>query len=103
MISDLFEHFIKEKRYLNNLSERTLASYKNDVFKRWMKYVGGMPTKQNINQFVIKMREHNLATSTCNITIRSLNAFLSWLYQNGHLTEPLKLQQLKAEKRIMKT
>ena len=57
MISGLFEQFIKEKRYLNNLSERTLHSYRSDMFRRWLLYVGGMPTQAGINQFVVKMRE----------------------------------------------
>jgi integrase/recombinase XerD len=102
MISDLFAQFIKEKRYIANLSERTIHSYQNHVFKRWMKYVGEMPTAQNLTQFVIKMREDGLSPTTCNITIRSFNSFLAWLHSNGH-TPPLKLQQLKTEKRIMKT
>ena len=101
MVADLFAQFIKEKRYVANLSERTIHSYENHVFKRWMKYVGEMPTKQNLTQFVVKMREAGLSVATCNITIRSFNSFLSWLSENGH--EPLKVQQLKAEKRIMKT
>ena len=62
MISDLSAQFIKEKRYLNNLSERTLSSYQTDVFKRWMRYVGKMPTQQNISQLVIGMREQGLAS-----------------------------------------
>jgi integrase/recombinase XerD len=102
MISDLFAQFIKEKKYIANLSERTIHSYQNHVFKRWMKYVGEMPTKQNLNQFIVSMREAGLSPATCNITIRSFNSFLAWLSENGH-TEPLKLTQLKAEKRIMKT
>jgi integrase/recombinase XerD len=103
MISDLFAQFIQEKRYISNLSPRTIESYNKDVFKRWMRYVGELPTKQNINQFVVKMRQAGLATSTCNITIRSFNSFLTWLHTNGHIPEPLRLQKLKEEKRVMKT
>lgn len=103
MISSLFEDFIKEKRYLNNLSERTLTSYRTDMFRRWIRHVGGMPTQAGINQFVIKMREEGLAISTCNITIRSLNSFLSWLHRNDHIPQNLKVKQLKQERRIMKT
>ena len=101
MISDLFAQFIKEKRYVANLSERTIHSYEKHVFKRWMKYIGEMPTKTNLTQFIVKMREDGLSPTTCNITIRSFNSFLSWLSENGH--EKLRMQQLKAEKKIMKT
>src|SRR5687767_8603944 len=102
MISKLFAQFLKEKKYIANLSERTLHSYENHVFKRWMKYVGEMPTQENLKEFVIKMREDGLSPTTCNITIRSFNSFLSWLNDNGH-TPLLRLQQLRSEKRIMKT
>ena len=103
MISGLFEDFIKEKRYLCNLSERTLNSYRTDMFRRWIRYVGGMPTQAGINQFIVKMREEGLAISTCNITIRSLNSFLSWLHRNGHIPQNLKAKQLRQERPIMKT
>jgi site-specific recombinase XerD len=102
MVSELFAQFIKEKRYIANLSERTIQSYESHVFKRWMKYVGVMPTQANLTQFVIAMREDGLSPTTCNITIRSFNSFLGWLHRNGH-APALRLQQLKAEKRIMKT
>jgi len=103
MISELFAQFIKEKRYIANLSERTIRSYERDVFNRWLKLVGEMPTKQNLMRFVVGMREQGLSPTTCNITIRSFNSFLNWCHTNGHITEPLKLQQLKTEKRIMRT
>ena len=37
---------------------------------------------------------------TCNIYIRSINSFLTWLFENGHIREPLKIKQLKEEKRV---
>lgn len=42
----LYDQFIKEKRFLDNLSERTLKYY-GWVFNRWTDYVGVMPDKQN--------------------------------------------------------
>ena len=103
MILELFAQFIKEKRYICNLSERTIRSYERDVFNRWLKIVGEMLTKQNLMRFVVGMRESGLSATTCNITIRSFNSFLNSYYRNGHIPEPLKLQQLKVEKRIMRT
>jgi site-specific recombinase XerD len=101
MVKDLFAQFLKEKLYVANLSRHTITSYQN-VFNRWMKLVGEMPTKQNLTEFVIKMRERNLSATTCNISIRTMNSFLSWLHENGH-TPPLKMQQLKVDRKIMKT
>lgn len=80
MTSELFDQFSKEKLYICNLSARTIKSYQTYVFKRWMKYVGEMPSKQNLLKFIIGMREEGLAASTRNITIRSFNSFLAWCY-----------------------
>jgi integrase/recombinase XerD len=48
------------------------------------------------------MRKSGLSNGGCNVYIRSMNSFLTWLHQNGHIREPLKLTQLKVEKRILK-
>src|SRR2546421_10041812 len=88
-IATLIQRFIKEKRYIANLSECTLGIFK-DVFKRWERYGGGgIPNKESLNQFVVTMREQGLAISTVNITIRSFNSFLSWLKENDYIKEPL--------------
>src|SRR5205085_2262418 len=69
MISELFAQFIKEKRYIANLSERTIRSYEKDVFNRWLKLVGEMPTKQNLMRFVAGMR-----ISEClNLTLENID------------------------------
>lgn len=101
-ISTLFERYKKEKRYIANLSERTLRCY-TQVFDRWVKYIGGMPTKESLGDFVIKMREAGLSTVTVNISIRCFNSFLTWLKENEHIKEPLKIKRIKEEKRVLKT
>jgi|SRR5262245_33254346 len=60
-INDLFEQYEKEMRYLRNFSERTLRGYQ-EVFNRWQKYVGQMPSEKNLSQFVIGMRDAGLNT-----------------------------------------
>lgn len=100
-VSNLFARFIKEKRFLCNLSERTLRSYERDVFRRWMKYVGKMPSPDNLGTFIVGMREDGIGVTTCNISIRSMNSFLTWLHTQGY---PLMhLKQLKEDRKIMKT
>jgi len=75
-LTSLWERYKKEMRYLRNFEERTLRGYQ-EVFNRWIKYVGQMPTEQNLSQFVIGMREAGLNTTTYNISIRSFNSFIS--------------------------
>jgi hypothetical protein len=68
-INSLFEQYKKEMLYLRNFSERTLRGYQ-EVFNRWQRYVGEMPTEKNLSRFVIGMREAGLNTTTCNISSR---------------------------------
>ncbi len=75
-IATLFDRFIKEKRFVYNLSERTLHSY-SKVFRRWERFAGGMPTQENLLDFMVNMRQSGHSPTTCNITIRSFNSFLT--------------------------
>src|SRR5687767_10552586 len=106
-VKALFEQYKKEMLYLRNFSERTLIGY-GEVFKRWMKYVGEMPTEKNLARFVIGMREAGLNTTTCNISIRAFNSFLTWLKDNGHCPQtfangkPFKLAKLPEEKKKLR-
>jgi hypothetical protein len=68
----MFAKFIREKRFISNLSERTIKSYEGYVFGGWKRFVGPQtPNEENLTAFVIGMREAELAVTTCNITIRT--------------------------------
>jgi site-specific recombinase XerD len=106
-VKDLFDQFTKELKYLRNLSERTIFSY-GDAFQRWMKLVGEVPTEKNLSQFVLGMREAGLSITSCNIYIRSINSFLTWLKENGHCPQtfsngkPFRLKKLPEEKKQLR-
>src|SRR6266508_6752155 len=106
-INSLFEQYKKEMLYLRNFSEMTLRLYQ-EVFDRWLKYVGEMPTETNLSSFIIGMREAGLNTTTCNISIRSFNSFIGWLKENGHCSQtfsngkPFKLAKLPEEKKTLR-
>ena len=48
-----------------------------------------------LRDFVIGMREGGLSAGACNVYIRSMNLFLTWLHENSHTTEHLKMKQVK--------
>jgi integrase/recombinase XerD len=106
-VNTLFDQFTKELKYLRNLSERTIFSYR-DAFERWLKFVGAMPTERNLSQFVLGMREAGLSITSCSIYIRSVNSFLTWLKDNGHCPQtfsngkPFKLAKLPEEKKQLR-
>lgn len=100
-MKDLFDQFLKEKRYLKNLSQNTLV-YLEHCFKAFSKHGGGL-SKAGVQQFVIGMKEAGISTGACNAYIRGINSFLSWLHENEHTTDHLKIKYLKDEQRVLKT
>lgn len=99
----MFEQFIKELQYLKNLSPLTIKSYRQ-AYGRYCKFSGEndiLPTKASLNQFVIKMREAGLKPTSCNISIRAINSYLGWLYENEFVKERLRIKQLKAERKVI--
>jgi integrase/recombinase XerD len=100
MLTELFEQFLKEKQYLQGISPLTIRSYKQ-ALDRLIKSGATEISKASLNKFVVFMREQGLAITTCNISLRSMNAFCTWLFENGHIPENFKLKQLKEEKKVI--
>jgi len=103
-MTSLFEQFLKERTYLKGSSPKTLEFYQASM-RAYQKIIGSatLPTKQDLNAFVTGMREKGMKPVTANTYIRGVNSFLTWLYENEHLNEHLKIKQLKCEQRVMKT
>jgi integrase/recombinase XerD len=99
-MEDLFTQFIKEKRYLSNLSEGTLHYYR-EVYE-FFKAAGFDGTKGSLQAAVIKMRERGTSVGAINTYIRGVNVFLRWLStEHGHPN--LSLKKLRVEQRIFKS
>jgi integrase/recombinase XerD len=100
-MEELFEQFVQEKTYLKNVTKRTVGFYRQS-FKAFKKR-GGQLSKEGLNHFIITMRQSGISPVTCNVYIRGVNSFLSWLHENNHTTERLKAKQLKEETKVLKT
>lgn len=107
MFLELFEKFLKEKTFLVGVSPKTIRSYRQ-AFNAYQRVLSGLsqeclvvPTKDTLKDFVIGMREAGLSPGGCNVYIRSMNSFLTWLHSEGYVTEPLRLRQLPQEKKII--
>ena len=48
-----------------------------------------------LNAAVVAMREQGLTPGGINVRLRSINSFLTWLHEEGHLHEPLRVKRLK--------
>ena len=98
-LTDLFARLLKEKQFLANISSKTVRSYQQ-AFNADQRVLSGqvgctskadeIPTKDTLKDFVIGMREFGLSPGACNVYIRSINSFLTWLHSESYVTEPLK-------------
>jgi site-specific recombinase XerD len=98
----MFERFLEEKKYLVGVSAKTVSAYQS----AWIAYkriVGdALPTKQGLNDFVIGLQKSGVTISTVNSYARAINSYLTWLFKEGHISEPLRLKLLRNQKRIFK-
>jgi integrase/recombinase XerD len=106
-ISELFEQFKTERRYLQNVSPKTLEWYTYS-FKPFRGCLEGVPLAPDSIKSALKRGVANLASSTLQPTsindyIRALNAFFRWCHTEGHLSELIKLGYLKEERKIIQT
>jgi integrase/recombinase XerD len=101
-LEEIFEQFLKERTYLKGSSPKTLTFYRSS-FRAYQKFSGSAttPTKADLDAFVTGMREAGMKIVTVNTYIRGMNSFLSWLHENGYISEHLKAKQLKADWKVM--
>lgn len=96
-----FRCFVKEIRFIRNLTPKTISTYEQ-AWKVYLRYSCEI-NQTHLNRFVIGMREAGISPGGCNSYIRSINSFLSWLHENGHLANRLHIKLLKAERKVFKT
>jgi len=86
-----FEQFLKERRYLKNVSPRTIEWYEQSF--RWLAIAN--PTQADITDLVVKMREAGLSPTSCNARLRAIAAYLNW---SG---STVRVQKLKEPIRVL--
>ena len=97
----LFEQFLQEKRYLQNLSNKTLEFYSLS-FKTFN--LSTVPLTQTaLNNAIVKMRESGKSIPAVNAYLRGMRPFVNWVFENGFLHERLKLKKLKCEEKVIRT
>jgi site-specific recombinase XerD len=69
--------FIKERRYLLGVSERTIEWYE-ESFKWLVRYSPDEATQAGLNAFVIGMREAGLKSKSVNGRICAIRSYLNW-------------------------
>ena len=94
-LSTLFEQFLRERRYLKNVTPKTVTWYQT-AFDALTQTVGAPDPMQLgkpvLQAFVVRLRERGLSPVSCNTYVKGINSFLAWLHAEGHVREPLGLQ-----------
>ena len=88
-----FSQFIKERKYLSNVSPATIEWYEQSL--HWLDTES--PSEEQLKDFVMRMREKGLKATGCNCRIRAVNAYLKW---SG---SPHRVPRLKEPQRILPT
>ncbi|SRR6266404_1751525 len=106
MLTELFEQFVKERKYLKNVTPKTIIYYNNswDSFRRMVPIENtDQLSRLLLNEYVVNLRESGIKPVSCNTYISGINAFLNWLHEGGHIREGLTIKKLKVEQQVVKT
>jgi integrase/recombinase XerD len=98
-----FSLFIRERRYLHNVSPATVSWYTHAL--NWLP--SEAPTQDELKAVVLRMREKGLKETGCNAALRAINAYLHWNSGSDRkcgagCTHP-RIQQLKEPQNILPT
>jgi site-specific recombinase XerD len=101
----LFEQFIQSGLYLRGWSVKTPIVYRRAFtsFQQSLESASDVSetdatflSKAQLEAWVVLRRQAGMSAAGINIYIRAMNSFCSWLKENGHVKEQIKLKQLKS-------
>jgi integrase/recombinase XerD len=101
-MTTLFENFLKERRYLKNITAST-EQYYRQAWKSYQAKIGDEISKEKAVAFVIALRESGVSPIGCNTYISALNSYFKWLHENKHTPEQVKIPKIKTDKPILQT
>ena len=98
---DLFDRFLQERTYLKGVSPETLRYYR--WVQRAFQPILANPTKNGMLECIQKLLADGVSPISINCYLRGFKAYTHWLHQEGELKEPLKIQFLKTESKVLAT
>ncbi|MEN6535761.1 MAG: tyrosine-type recombinase/integrase [Bryobacteraceae bacterium] len=106
-IANLYDLFVQERKYLKNVSPKTLDWYRYS-FRPFGLHLQGVPCqpqamRQALKTAVMALAASELQACSINDYLRAINAFLRWCKDEEHLPELLKLDYLKEEQKVIQT
>src|SRR5688500_17046459 len=88
-LEKLFDSYLRAGIYLRGWSPKTAVVYRRAFtsFQQSLRIAGseelGSATKAQLEAWVVGMRQRGMSPAGCNIYIRAMNAFGSWLKEEG--------------------
>jgi integrase/recombinase XerD len=101
-LSLLFEAFTQERRYLHNVTPKTLRWYECS----WTAFRKHLPadldaselTEAHLKAATVALASNGLSAISVNTYTCCINAFLRWLHNDGHTPKRLRIARLKEPK-----
>lgn len=103
-MEDLFEQFIRDRRYTKGVSSRTEGWYRQswEAFREPLS--GATPESLGKSLFaptIETLLRRGVSPITVNTYSRAINAFLRWLSQEGHCSKPVRIERLKEPETVV--
>ena len=105
-MQDLYELFIKDRRYCKGVSTRTEGWYRQSLKAFKDPILSGTPqtlSRFSFLQVVEHLHQRGVSPITINTYARAINAFLKWLFTEGHCPALIKVPKLKEPETIVRT
>jgi integrase/recombinase XerD len=92
------EQFLTAGHYLRGWSPSTSA-----IYRRALIAFGSTPlNKPALAAWVLALREHGHSIGGVNVLTRAISSYLSWLHEEGHTREHLRIRQIPNPPRAIK-
>jgi integrase/recombinase XerD len=105
-LGTLFDQFLKERKYLKNVTPRTLDYYEK-CFRAFCSVTKEREpadlNRKTLQALAVGWRERGVSATTCNSYARGLNAFFVWLHAEGHISNPLRIPKQHTERKVVQT
>lgn len=88
----LHDTFVEHGLFLRNWTPATIRTYKQGLRALDLE----IPTRLDLDNWVVQLRTRGLSAGGCNMYIRTVNAYLSWLWEQHKTPEHLKVRLLRA-------
>jgi site-specific recombinase XerD len=97
-VESIQEQFLQQGLYLRNWSTRTVRTYRQGLAT-----LPSTLSKASLAGWVVAQRQRGVSVGGVNMYARTINSYLSWLHEEGHTTERLKIKLLPNPAKTIKT